>query len=933
MLTINLSTVQQYLGYLYRFGVNEINIRVFDNHISSRIFSTKEENFSEISNFIIGNKFEQANIHCTFNRFNNLEPKATAVKDSDVLAHTFLFIDIDPIRPSGLSATNQEKSSAESLLNEVSEWLKKYDVTGLKIDSGNGYHMLIPLEFHDDIKKITDLKKRLLVLLSKKFNTETSEVDKTVFNPSRLGKLVGCVASKGEPTEERPHRISSLLSNPNEITERVSIAALEKMIIALSSEFEVEGKVIKSFDRRQANSSSSVKEWLDSYPEELGHQVKPGDKDGVLLYIFDSCPLKKHSNNSNGASLIEHPDGSLQFKCLHASHQDVGLKEFEKLYPRVQSISSVEVPKIELSDLQEGKTYRFDRYILNEKGLRLQRDKDSIRICSCLFIKTVMTHIETREIRIELCYLDSEQKWQSIMLEGQMLQQYQLKQLAKYGIELSSRYDAELADFLMIQKRGANHLNEFNHIGWNKEDEAAVYYLDTDYRGKTKEKRNKSVLSSKSLYQFESVGCLATFRDMYNNEVKETPGELAIALGVAPIVLGYLKTFENLDLQNCLFNFNGRSSSGKTTMQILIGSLYGSPDVLVRSLNSTQNALVKLLTDNTGVPVILDELGTNTTLDLSALVYQIAAGSERLRLNQSSEFIEPKYFKTIPVFSSENSLSVYLDNNEGLLTRYIECTDIKWTKSAKSAESIKSVCRNNYGVFIKEFLNRLMEDQLPSIRVLFNQQKEELLVKMLDHRLKERTSNNLALIMTSAKIVNNLMEGFSLDMESLQELLISSNEQTLTEASEKKNDFAKISEFIIQNRARFILGSQSKTSYGEVWGKYRKSPEGVIVNIFKEKFETIICQLFSVKEARPIIVELREADEIKTEKGRNTKRIRLNSESMVTYEIHLPKDAKFYFSDSEETTSYTSKLSVNQKDNSINSFFSEDKITENDLKF
>src|SRR5262249_24598283 len=74
-------------------------------------------------------------------------------------------------------------------------------------DSGNGYHLL----YHIDLP--TDdggLVQRCLTALKAQFPS----VDTSVYNPSRICKLYGTLARKGQETLERPHRQSCILSVP-----------------------------------------------------------------------------------------------------------------------------------------------------------------------------------------------------------------------------------------------------------------------------------------------------------------------------------------------------------------------------------------------------------------------------------------------------------------------------------------------------------------------------------------------------------------------------------------------------------------------------------------------------------------------------------------------------------------------------------------------
>jgi hypothetical protein len=76
--------------------------------------------------------------------------------------------------------------------------------------SGNGYHLLYRTELPND-RESADLVRKFLASLSSMFDDETTKVDTSVFNASRICKVYGTAAKKGDDTPERPHRRSMLL--------------------------------------------------------------------------------------------------------------------------------------------------------------------------------------------------------------------------------------------------------------------------------------------------------------------------------------------------------------------------------------------------------------------------------------------------------------------------------------------------------------------------------------------------------------------------------------------------------------------------------------------------------------------------------------------------------------------------------------------------
>ena len=137
--------------------------------------------------------------------------------DADVARRKWLPVDFDPVRPSGVSATNAEKQAELWRAREVRDYLGARcwpePVLG---DSGNGAHLLYRVDLPNDRAGL-ELVKGVLEVLSFKFSDERVSVDITTANAARIWKLYGTTARKGDSTEERPHRRSRLLKIPDAI--------------------------------------------------------------------------------------------------------------------------------------------------------------------------------------------------------------------------------------------------------------------------------------------------------------------------------------------------------------------------------------------------------------------------------------------------------------------------------------------------------------------------------------------------------------------------------------------------------------------------------------------------------------------------------------------------------------------------------------------
>ena len=125
-------------------------------------------------------------------------------------------MDIDPVRPSGISSSDSELASAMTMREEVATWVvDNMDLPRpMKGMSGNGAHLLFPLPDLPVNAESTNFIKKTLQGLSDRFSNDQVSIDTAVFNPARIWKAYGTTARKGdsvpanEHREARPHRQS-----------------------------------------------------------------------------------------------------------------------------------------------------------------------------------------------------------------------------------------------------------------------------------------------------------------------------------------------------------------------------------------------------------------------------------------------------------------------------------------------------------------------------------------------------------------------------------------------------------------------------------------------------------------------------------------------------------------------------------------------------
>ncbi|MCH8055537.1 MAG: hypothetical protein IH857_05220, partial [Deltaproteobacteria bacterium] len=209
-------------------------------------------------------------------------PKSTT-KDQDVRRRRWLFLDFDPIRKSGISSTKKEHEAALDLARKVRSELRRMDwPEPVLVDSGNGAHLLYRIILPND-QASSVLIQRCLQALAFWDSTQKVEIDQTTYNASRLWKLPGTLACKGNNTAKRPHRLSRFLKVPDDIK-----SVKRNQLEALAAEIPKEPEDPNEQALTQRG-NFHLQQWIEK------HQIqvkRSAPWNGGKKWILSHCPWK-----------------------------------------------------------------------------------------------------------------------------------------------------------------------------------------------------------------------------------------------------------------------------------------------------------------------------------------------------------------------------------------------------------------------------------------------------------------------------------------------------------------------------------------------------------------------------------------------------------------------------------------------------------------
>lgn len=248
---------------------------------------------------------------------------ANSTSDTEIDGYKWLFIDLDPVRPTGISSTDTELHYAFTLAKKVSEYLKNIGFEDpVKAVSGNGAHLLYRINLMRN-EENSNLIERCLKALSLMFDTDEVGVDTSNFNPSRVCKLYGTMAQKGTNTEDRPFRMSYIIGDAKEA--RITDKEFLKKLAAELPDENIQPKPTKYNNYNP--SEFDIEDWMSKY----GLRYTTKAFKGGTKYILDECPFDS-SHKAPDSMITKSASGAIGFKCLHNHCQDYHWRDLRLKY-------------------------------------------------------------------------------------------------------------------------------------------------------------------------------------------------------------------------------------------------------------------------------------------------------------------------------------------------------------------------------------------------------------------------------------------------------------------------------------------------------------------------------------------------------------------------------------------------------------------------
>lgn len=255
----------------------------------------------------------------------------TTTSDSEIVTRTRLAFDFDPQRPAGISSTDIEHAAAIERAAAAAAYLAGWGwPEPITADSGNGAHLIYRIDLPNDQESralIDRVLRGVAAFMDDHGGTSPCiRIDTTMSNASRIVKLYGTVARKGDPIPDRPHRRSRLLTIPDVLRvvtrEQLGELADELYPLDASASSRPLGKTTST--STPARHIADAGAYLAQHGIEVASERDTGQ---ARVYVLRAC-VWNPDHTDHSAFVIQHGDGTIAAGCSHNSCRGRHLADF-----------------------------------------------------------------------------------------------------------------------------------------------------------------------------------------------------------------------------------------------------------------------------------------------------------------------------------------------------------------------------------------------------------------------------------------------------------------------------------------------------------------------------------------------------------------------------------------------------------------------------
>ena len=505
-----------------------------------------------------------------------------------------------------------------------------------------------------------------------------------------------------------------------------------------------------------------------------------------------------------------------------------------EIQARINSLSFVSE-----HNLLKGLTFPEGYSISLKGGVEKVKGENIITVCRRpVIISEKYFDTVEKKYKVILSYMTTKGTWKSLPATSAAVvaNKNKLVDLAEYGFPVTSSNASALVDY--FDAFNAENENDFKmtytvpRCGWYHFD-GKDCFVDPRRECFTTDDDKYISIKVDSQSQFASslqqAGSLDQWKKAYKLAKKSPVARFTVATSVAPPLLKILGE------RNFLLYINAPTRAGKTTALYLGASAVGS-EKMIRSFDATKNGLAGAAVDVNDYPFLIDEkqvADSRIKEQLDNLVYALANGIGRTKLNKDSSLKKIHDWRTIPIMTGETHL---LADNVigGANTRLLSISAPKVILDSKTCREIRNTIKENYGFAFPIVVNKIVEIGKEKLRNVYNQLVDTFAEKypeVLDEYHRYMAVITLAdTLLNFALFGNTTTNNAGSTIKAIDDAIQNAEKifaliPTTAETSDTEREKAFVIGVMAQNQNRFIGGNVELDHMQMISGKLN-DPDG-----------------------------------------------------------------------------------------------------------
>ena len=438
-----------------------------------------------------------------------------------------------------------------------------------------------------------------------------------------------------------------------------------------------------------------------------------------------------------------------------------------------------------------------------------------------------------------------------------------ITKLSKHGLIINIDYADNLSKYIFKAIAKLDVEEQVNGMGFFMQDNELIF---------------RAYDAEPQMLQYTKDTTLTEYINGLNSLLTNPAIMFALCCSCAALFLAFLSIACALPLMSFIVSFYGKTTTGKSTAQTMMASVYTDPKdkKVYIPFFGTLNAIIKSFASKFGVPQLFDEATVSSGLNMESLLYTITLEQDKSRCNSSADLRIPETWKLIAITSSENRLLTDSRmHNRGLDARVLSF-ELGFTDSRDHSDKIHDFCGKQYGILGKVLSEHLLTVDHEEIVQKYEECKDDMRNAIDDvssFDLAERLINEYAVILLAGKALVKL--GVNIDIDHITAIMVD-NCSSIHETTDIANKYYQhlISYVVLHPYAEGIKKDETSNT----------------VAFIDELFLRVLGD-YGASNPDLVIKELDYAGYLLRRKKNSLKnRLRFSGTLVNCYEIVLPKD-------------------------------------------